>query len=148
MEAVAAIYSDAELSNALVYGKEGESYQIEDGLAVRPGEYGIVGGEQQISFGNPFLTMPSDKDSPNKKEELWSLVEGAELSGFAGGAFDLEGIEQNIAQLNVFFMERCQDILWGSSEDLEAELKVLSEEADALGLETVLEKLNQQLGEE
>ena len=148
MEAVAAIYSDSELSNALVYGKEGESYQIENGLAVRPGEYGIVGGEQQISFGNPFLTMPSDKDSPNKKEELWSLVEGAELSGFAGSAFDLEGIEQNIAQLNVFFMERCQDILWGSSEDLEAELKVLSEEADALGLETVLEKLNQQLGEE
>jgi hypothetical protein len=45
MEAVAAIYSDAKLSNALVYGTEGESYQIENGLAVRPGEYGIVGEE-------------------------------------------------------------------------------------------------------
>ena len=146
MEAVAAIYSDAELSNALVYGKEGESYQIEDGLAVRPGEYGIVGGEQQICFGNPFLTMPSDKDSPNKKEELWSLIEGAEPSRLAGTTFDLEGIEQNIDRLNVFFMEQCQDILFGSSKDLETELKTLSEEADALGLESVLEKWNQQLG--
>ena len=76
--AAAAIYSDSELSNALVYGKEGESYQIENGLTVRQGEYGTVGG--------------------------------------------------------------------GSSKDLESELKALSEEADALGLETVLEKLDQQLG--
>ncbi len=78
MGAAAAIYSDSELSNALVYGKEGESYQIENGLTVRQGEYGTVGG--------------------------------------------------------------------GSSKDLESELKALSEEADALGLETVLEKLDQQLG--
>ena len=143
--AVAAIYSDAELSNALVYGKEGESYQIENGLAVRPGEYGIVGGEQQMSFGNPFLTMPSDKDSPNKKEELWNLIEEAQPSELAGFTFDLEGMERSIEQLNVFFLERCQDILFGNSKDLETELEALSEEADEMGLKTVLEKLNQQL---
>ena len=107
---------------------------------------GHLGGEQQICFGNPFLTMPSDKDSPNKKEELWSLIEGAEPSRLAGTTFDLEGIEQNIDRLNVYFMEQCQDILFGSSKDLETELKTLSEEADALGLESVLEKWNQQLG--
>ncbi len=145
MEAVAAIYSDADLSNALVYGKEGESYYIENGLAFPMGDYMLAEMKQQISFGNPFLTMPSYKDSSNKKEELWKLIEESELSGLLGVTFDLEGIDETVCRLNVLLLEQYSDLLLGKSADVEGDLKALTEDANALGLETVLAELNRQL---
>lgn len=145
MEAVAAIYSDADLSNALVYGKEGESYYIENGLAFPMGDYMLAEMKQQISFGNPFLTMPSYKDSSNKKEELWKLIEESELSGLLGVTFDLEGIDETVSRLNVLLLEQYSDLLLGKSADVEGDLKALTEEANALGLETVLAEWNRQL---
>lgn len=147
MEAVAAIYSDADLSNALVYGKEGESYYIENGLAFPMGDYMLAEMKQQISFGNPFLTMPSYKDSSNKKEELWKLIEESELSGLLGVTFDLEGIDETVCRLNVLLLEQYSDLLLGKSADVEGDLKALTEEANALGLETVLAEWNRQLEE-
>ncbi len=147
MEAVAAIYSDADLSNALVYGKEGESYYIENGLAFPMGDYMLAEMKQQISFGNPFLTMPSYKDSSNKKEELWKLIEESELSGLLGVTFDLEGIDETVSRLNVLLLEQYSDLLLGKSADVEGDLKALTEEANALGLETVLAEWNRQLEE-
>lgn len=145
MEAVAAIYSDADLSNALVYGKEGESYYIENGLAFPMGDYMLAEMKQQISFGNPFLTMLSYKDSSNKKEELWKLIEESELSGLLGVTFDLEGIDETVCRLNVLLLEQYSDLLLGKSADVEGDLKALTEDANALGLETVLAELNRQL---
>ncbi len=106
MKVAAAIYSDEELSNALVYGKEGKSFYIENGLVFPLGEYILTEVEQQFNFGNPFLNMSSYRDSLNKKEELRELMENVVPSEFLNVIFDLEGIDESICQLNVLFLPK------------------------------------------
>lgn len=93
------------------------------------------------------MLMPSYKDSSNKKEELWKLIEESELSGLLGVTFDLEGIDETVSRLNVLLLEQYSDLLLGKSADVEGDLKALTEEANALGLETVLAEWNRQLEE-
>lgn len=145
MEAITAIYSDKDLSNALVYGKEGNSYQIEDGLAVVSEPYRLMETQRKINFENPFLTMPSYKESIDKNEKIWKLAEESESSGLLTFSFDLEGIDEAVCKLNTLLLEEYADLISGKSMDVETDLKALSEEADRLGLGFVLEKMNQQL---
>lgn len=67
---LAAVYSDADLSNALSYGSPGIDYQVKDGRAV-----GEEGRYWRLFYGgNEFLTLPERGDSKDKRERLWEAV--------------------------------------------------------------------------
>ena len=145
MEVLAEIYSDDVLSNALVYGKEGISYEIKNGQAFFLGDYEFTGNIRLIGFGNPFLMLPSFKDSSKKRELLRTQMEQMPVSKLSGIYFDLKGFDESISQLNVCFLERYQELLLGMSDNVTRDLKRLKEEAEALGISQVVEGLAKQL---
>ncbi len=145
MEALAAIYTDGELSDALVYGKEGESYKLADDHVEFLGDYEISGNARLLGFGNPFLTMPSYKEPTNKKEVLWDFIEEAPVSELMDKTFDLNGMDDKISQINVTFLEEYQSLLYGIADDMQGEIERLKRETEALGLPEVIESMNEQL---
>ena len=61
--------------------------------------------------------------------------------------FDLEGIDEQISQINVAFLEGYQPLLYGLTEDVQGDLNRLMNDMEALGLSEVIEGLNEQLKE-
>ncbi len=144
LEVLAAIYSDEELSNALVYGKEGVDYQVKDGRAI--GRGGDWGSEYSMTsdLGNPFLTMPGIMDSVSKKKELWQLAETVPLAVRGKISFDISRIDQEICQLDFLYFEKYRDYFMGI-KDIETVLEDIRRDAEAAGIEKVLSELNDQL---
>ncbi|MCI8466319.1 MAG: hypothetical protein HFI63_10805 [Lachnospiraceae bacterium] len=143
-EVLAAIYSDEELSNALVYGKEGVSYRMEEGKAVRLDEYQGAEFHMRQYLGNPFLTIPGVWDSVSKKEELSERFQTIEIAVRVKVPFDLEGIDAEIAQLNTLFLDTYSEFFI-EKKDMEKALEIIRKGADEIGIEKVLSELNRQL---
>ena len=113
-EVLAAIYSDSELSNAIVYGEEGVSYTNKDGFAIYTDDYAETGMFLQEAFGNPFLVYPGQNDIADKQQRLWEAMENAELSKLAGFHFDMEQIGETIQKLNTISMKN--QLLYGKTK--------------------------------
>ena len=147
MEVLAAIYTNQELSDALVYGEENVSYEQKNGYAESTEDYGMTGFLQQITFGNSLLTTPSVRESKEKNREMSARLENGKTSELMGFSFDLESIGPQISEINVLVLEQYQDLLNGKSTNPEGDLEKLRRDADELGMQEVLKELNRQLKE-
>ena len=145
VEVLAAIYSDSELSNAIVYGEEGVSYTKKDGFAIYTDDYAETGMFLQEAFGNPFLVYPGQNDIADKQQRLWEAMENAELSKLAGFHFNMEQIGETIQKLNTISMKN--QLLYGKTKDLQTDLEKAREEADKAGIESIVEEMNRQLSD-
>ena len=144
-EALAAIYSDGELSDALVYGEENVTYQVEDGKVTMLDDDAMSLRARRYYLGNSLLTMPSDTDSANKQEEFRSAVEDLELSKQVHRFSYSSDIHQKMDRINMWIMENSITILQGESENLEAALAEMRAQADDLGLQSVIDSMNGQV---
>ena len=97
------------------------------------------------AFGNPFLTSPGEGESESINKELWDTVETihpAELNGFF---FDMTEIGMTVSEVNTLIQD---DYMWkfsGNSEDWKAELKKIEETLERMGIQEVVDNMNQQL---
>ncbi len=142
---LAAIYSDRELADALIYGKEGKDYTMQNGIAIRQSEHSMLGLLIGSVLGNPFITSPADMDSQSKCEELWETVEDLRPSVQLGVRFDMEIIGNQVSHINTLYFEQYNESFYGGSADWETDLKKLREETKALGIEEVVSEINRQL---
>ena len=142
-QVIAAIYSDRELTDALVYGKENEDYQIEDGKVVLLNDSGYFGIYRSKTFGNPYIKTPGEMDSVSMGKELWEGAEQAKLSKQIGIHWDDSELNRVISTINTEFMADGTFLLSGTGIDYEEELKELEKEMEALGLSMVTERMNQ-----
>lgn len=141
-KALAALYSNAELSNALAYGKEGVNYRIENGKVV------IVDNSQEDEirreyFGNSLLTLPSEKDSSEKQKELWNTVEELHVSAQEQLIYD-EELNQKMGELTTWYLDEYSFAVSGESQDIETDLEKLRMGARERGIEEVVEEFNRQ----
>ena len=143
-EVLAAVYSDEDLSNALVYGKENIDYQVKDGKAVRLDGDWATELNMKANFGNPFLTLPGTLDSESKKEELWSLMESVPVAVRVKNPFDIEEIGQEICQINVLVLDEYGEYFSGKKEIEEMAENIRKKMDEAKAREVLLE-MNRQL---
>ncbi len=142
-EVLACIYSDAELSNALVYGEENVSYTQNEGTAQYIIEYDMSGAYMQEHFGNPLLTYPGVTDDIKKGEAFRQAIENAKLSDLAGFHFNVDKIAEKSEALNALLAEK--SLLDGKTENLEEDLKKLKEETETLEIDRLVDEMNRQL---
>ena len=144
MEVLAAIYSDKTLSDALVYGKEGVNYQIQNGRAI----YLDLGVPEvrniQYQLGNSFLTMPGILDSLSKEEELWNTAEETR-SMLAGFSFELGEKLDKVSQIKTYFTEECGWGIYGEGEAWNVDLGEKRRKTEQLGINEIIEEMNSQL---
>lgn len=143
-DVLAEIYSDAGLSNALVYGTAGKDYELVDGRVVRDEK--STGEYEKMYFGNPFLTLPDSNDSPDKTQGLYEAAGTRPLSGLTGWSFDPSEVETELNRLNDCWLEH-SGFSCGGSLDWEAELEELRRETERLGIDRVVEEMNAQIKE-
>ena len=136
MEVLGMIYSDEDLTRAIIYGKEGESYTVEDGEIV-PAD-GYDPRVRKIYLGNSFL-LESDETS-----YIMDLI-GDSITYI--GAYGLETGEyaDDISDINIKIVEDYHKILYGISDDIESDLDKLQAELETMGIREILEYLNEQL---
>jgi len=136
------IYSDADLSNLLVYGVEGEDYRVENGKAVRM-EKNVKISVRESEFGNSFLTLPDLFDSAEKKTELWGTVEHLEFPAQHGISIYDEALLRKIIAINIMVQEEgYASALGGNSENWESDLEDIREQAARLGINEVVDEMN------
>jgi hypothetical protein len=145
INALAEIYSDADLSDALIYGKEGEDYIVQDGLITRMEDQEILGLLAKETLGNSFITSPENTDSKSKRDELWETVENLKPSKQIGFRYDLSEIHEKISELNQLFEEKYHECFYGNSKDWNIDLARLRDEAGSLGIDEVVSEMNNQL---
>ena len=141
-KALAALYSNAELSNALAYGKEDVNYRIENGKAV------IVDNSREDEirreyFGNSLLTLPSEKDSSEKQKELWNTVEELHVSAQEQLIYD-EELNQKMGELTTWYLDEYSFAVSGESQDIETDLERLRMGARERGIDEIVEEFNRQ----
>ncbi len=144
-EVLAAIYSDEDLSNALVYGKKDVDYFVEDGTVICHGEDNIVELFRSTRFGNRFLTLPGCLDSIHKKEELWETVEQNKCSISAGFYWDISEVDSDVIALKSLALEKYTDVLNGTYKDGKKGIEILCKEVEKYNIENVIVNLNRQL---
>lgn len=144
-DVLAEICSDRELSNALVYGTEGEDYELADGQAVR--HEGELGDYLKRYFGNSLLTLPGQKDPPDKCQKVYGIVEQLPLPKLTSWSFDISGVETELDQLNEYYYSEYMDFFSGGSADWDRELEELRRTTKELGIDRVIEEMDAQLAE-
>lgn len=110
---LAAIYSDAELSNALTYGTFGRDYRIEDGIA------SVSRNQLWESYGgNALLTYPARGDSKDKRERLWEAIEAKRPETVPRFEFDPQKIIVEWTNLRQVEGEYWEDLCHCSREEM------------------------------
>ncbi|QNM06631.1 ABC transporter substrate-binding protein [Qiania dongpingensis] len=97
------------------------------------------------AFGNPFLTSPGEGESESINKELWDTVETIHPSELNGFFFDMTEIGMTVSEVNTLIQD---DYMWkfsGNSEDWKAELKKIEETLERMGIQEVVDNMNQQL---
>lgn len=142
---LAAIHSDEALSNGIVFGTEGLDYEIIDGRAVIPEEEKNYLFIRKISFGNPFLTLPTEEEPLSKSEDMRRAMENAILGYSSEITNYSDERKKQIAAINTVLMEKYAAALRGKSTDWENDLEKLRAEVKSLGMDDILEEINRQL---
>ena len=144
LEMLGMIYSDPSLTNALVYGSEGESYTIDDNghvAAAEDTDFKYI----KMYLGNTFLLMPEDSETDEKAQDLWDILEdSSSVIGIYG--IDTGEYTDVLAKINRLILEEYSDVLYGDTDDIEGALADIREELDQLGVYEVIEYINEQLG--
>ncbi|MCD2493724.1 ABC transporter substrate-binding protein [Lacrimispora sp. NSJ-141] len=99
----------------------------------------------ELTFGNPFLTSPGEYEPDSKNEELWNTVETIRPSVLNGFFFDMIEIGETISSINTLVQD---DYIWklsGNSGDWKTESKKMSETIEKMGIQEVIDNMNQQL---
>ena len=118
-ELLKAIYTDPDLSNALVYGKEGRDYEI------RNGKVYSFNGSTREAMGNPWIVIPSTRDGDCREDEI-NLMFQNDNSILCGFSFDPEGIWDDWKKVVDTYFEY-RDVYYGEGDanrfaDLQKEL--------------------------
>lgn len=141
---LAEVYSRGELSDLLVYGREGKEYHWKNGKIV-PSEgsaYNVL--VNKLSIGNSFLLSPDQEESLNRKQEVEMLMEDIPLSKQTGFWLDSVCIADQVMAVNQVYLNHML-FFQGQSENWEQELEQIRGEAEEAGIQEILTAWNQQL---
>lgn len=134
--------TDSDLSNLLYHGIEGKHYTLVEGKIV-PGE-----GEQRVpgfhSPANEMLTHPIGNEPINKEEVYREWNKNFQMSPIAGFTLDDANISTELNAVKQIY-DKYQGLWWGDEQDVANQLAKANEELREVGLDKVLDEINQQL---
>lgn len=134
------LYEDADLINALMWGKEGKDYELRGNTAVRPAGRDYI---PACYVGNNFLSYAEVGQDPNKKDlyPKWlSECEDSKLKGFEFSGKACEEELQKVSQISREWEEKGGDTILKEREALVQEYK-------QAGADRIIEEWNRQYRE-
>ena len=149
------IYQNAEASNLLRYGIEGEDYFLEDGFVVPANESGRV-RMYYSPLGNSLISMPIQGLDPLDKEtayhDMSNQLEPLPIDGFI---FDQEKVSKQIQAVLAISLDYPWAIFYKSSKRvslLDHEYGTVGEVIDAFniklkeaGIDDIIDEMNRQI---
>ena len=145
-QVLAAAFSDEELVNYLVYGREGIEYHLENGKAVVDREITESGGVTTKSMSNHILCLPSERETEQKREILMAYYDTLPKSIFLDRWIDTAPVQEETAKLQkAYGYEEWQD---GLTDDLERDIQEVRERISSTETEAIRKLLESQLNEQ
>lgn len=138
------ISTDAKLFDMLVYGIEGEHYDLVDGKVQMKEDtkYNMI--DRAWMLGNTFLRTSTVDDLENWKELSLSVMENAQVTTAPGFSFDSTDYQAELAQI-ASVKEEYNNIAF--LKDYDEWIDEYREKMDRAGLGKVIEGMQQQLNE-
>ena len=145
-QVLAAAFSDEELVNYLVYGREGIEYHLENGKAVVDRGITESGGVTTKSMSNHILCLPSERETEQKREILMAYYDTLPKSIFLDRWIDTAPVQEETAKLQkAYGYEEWQD---GLTDDLERDIQEVRERISSTETEAIRKLLESQLNEQ
>lgn len=142
-QVLSAVYSDQELSEALVYGIRGQNFDVTEDGKIEKSENGLPSFLENFVGNSLLVRSQAVSDQEKQQGESEILQNPSMLLGFYP---DFSAVRKEADQLyEVFSSHRW--FLYGESDDFEAEAAALEQEYQQAGLDRVLEELDRQLKE-
>lgn len=142
------IYADAEVYNTLVYGIEGENYEVvkEDPKTIRRISGSGYDADLAWRIGNQFNSYLLEGEAEDKWEKFAEYNESAEASPILGFNFDTTPVQNEIAQINNIYAEYWRGLCSGTG-DVDTRLAERNERLKSAGIEKVTAEIQDQLNE-
>lgn len=109
---LAAVFSDAELSNAMAYGTRGKDYQVKDGKATRD----IVPAWEDYA-GNLLLVLPGKSDPADRAERLHAILEEKKPGAILRYEFDPQQVLEEWLKLWELYEENWSELCHCEKEE-------------------------------
>lgn len=135
------LYTNKEAFNTLVYGIEGQDYNLEDGR-VAPIEGGYAA--QAWMVGNQFNALVRATDAPDVWEQTMKGNEEAVISPLYGYVADRAPIETEMASCEAVWGEY-KDILMYGLDDTDKAVSEMKAKMESAGIEKVIAELQAQV---
>lgn len=144
--ALSAVYTDATISNILIYGIEDVDYTLKDGHAVS-----LIDNNNSMPFGtfvdigNNLITFPSEVEPTNKKE-LADIYSKKAISRNSNGFIpNYDNIQQEYEQLSRIYAEAIVGIQYSKIENMKEYCLEVNNKLKEGGLDKVINELQNQL---
>lgn len=134
------VFSDASISNMLLYGIEGVNYITKDGKLPPNTDYGFF----SIIFGNSYISVPLDFEYKNKKEIYFTVQNKAKVSKYANFLFDKSNVIKQISDTNSV-MGQVSKIFEGGVSDFDEFIDDMKQQLYDKGVQDVIDEVNRQL---
>lgn len=151
-EVLAAVMTDPELSNALIYGKEDENYRMVNGQ-VQDLQSGLTYRQPKTEYANNLIAYPTIYEPADKYDVYRQHSSQQTKSKVCGFWFDVSPVEEELLALSD--MEIHYEINLQTDETVELEsagrtsvsLARYVELLEENGMQKVLDEINRQLAE-
>lgn len=145
MKLISLIQTEAELSNLLAHGIEGDHYAYVDREVVKlPSDYSMFGfGDRAIE--NPNITFPEYLEPDDKLGYYKELAEKYEYN--PAYSMDRKPYVEQLKVLYAIYKEYETGLLTGTYEDVDATIAELDKRLKEAGIEQIIDEFNRQLQE-
>lgn len=142
------IYANAEVYNTLVYGIEGENYEVvkESPKTIRRISGNGYDADLAWRIGDQFKSYLLEGEAEDKWEKFAEYNESAVASPILGFNFDTTPVQNEIAQINNIYAEYWRGLCSGTS-DVDARLAERNQRLKSAGIEKVTGEIQKQLNE-
>ncbi len=146
--------SGKDLYNMMVYGIEGEHYDVISDNVIKPKDYQVQGdsasryGLYQWNVGNAKYAFVPESDSvttPEKIDEC-NTADNVKRSSLMGFVADTSSLTTELAQINSVF-EEYKDLNRGTYSDVDKTYNEYMDKVKKAGMEKVKEELQKQVDE-
>lgn len=144
---LAAVMTDPELCNALVWGEKGVEYTLSEGRCYKAGTIG-ESARDAWAFRNKLISYPLPYE-PLDRQLIRDAIENMEISDLNGFLFDTEPVKNEILATSQFYYSFQNSVYedGGSALAYVEDVDAFNQQLREAGLQKIIDEANRQLKE-